>query len=256
MNTRGLNAPNKQKDSKLLCNEEQVGLTCLLETKIKKAKIDQVVQKIFGGWQYITNLESHYNGRILIIWRQDYYKVIPVQITAQMVTCEVQFIPQQMTFMLSVIYAFNTKEERRKEERRSLWENIMEQCKVCTKPWMLVGDFNSVLNEDDRIGGNLVTWAEIVDFHNCVDTCGLIAMPHLGNHYTWNDKYADQRIFSKIDWVFINGDWLEDMPPCKVRYLPEGISDHCPAKVLLIAEKARVKGHSNTAMFGLNIHSF
>jgi len=35
-NVRGLNGPNKQKEVKLLCNQEQVGLVGLLETKLKK----------------------------------------------------------------------------------------------------------------------------------------------------------------------------------------------------------------------------
>ncbi|KAH0696002.1 hypothetical protein KY289_013484 [Solanum tuberosum] len=74
-NVRGLNGPNKQKEVKLLCSEEHVGLVGLLETKIKSNKIDQVADKLFGGWSYITNLVEHYNGRIWIIWRPDYYKV-------------------------------------------------------------------------------------------------------------------------------------------------------------------------------------
>lgn len=45
-NVRELNAPNKQKEVKLLCNEEKVGLIGLLETKIKKDKMDQLADKI------------------------------------------------------------------------------------------------------------------------------------------------------------------------------------------------------------------
>lgn len=34
-NVRGLNAPNKQNEVKLLCNKENIGLAGLLETKVK-----------------------------------------------------------------------------------------------------------------------------------------------------------------------------------------------------------------------------
>ncbi|KAK4719178.1 hypothetical protein R3W88_017516 [Solanum pinnatisectum] len=64
-------------------------------------------------------------------------------------------------------------------------------------------------------------------------------MPQQGNKYTWNDKSSGPRIFSKIDWVFINGEWLDSMPTYMVRFLPEGISDHRPAKVSLIEERSR-----------------
>lgn len=37
-NVRGLNVPNKHKEIKLLCNEENVGLIGLLEIKFEKIK--------------------------------------------------------------------------------------------------------------------------------------------------------------------------------------------------------------------------
>lgn len=48
-NVRGLNSLNKQKEAKLLCNEEQIGLVGFLETKIKVNKIDQIATQMFGG---------------------------------------------------------------------------------------------------------------------------------------------------------------------------------------------------------------
>ncbi|XP_075083268.1 uncharacterized protein LOC142167018 [Nicotiana tabacum] len=100
----------------------------------------------------------------------------------------------------NVLYPHNTI-----EERNELWEN----------------------------GGNPITWAEAVDFQHCVDTSGLIELPQQGQKYTWNDRSGDHRIFSKIDWMFINEVWLNTMPACRATFLPEGMSDHCPAKVML-----------------------
>lgn len=82
-NIRGLNGPNKQKEVKLLCSKENIGLVGLLETKIKRNKIENVARSMFGGWEYITNLESHHNGRIWLSWRPDYYKVIPITSSVQ-----------------------------------------------------------------------------------------------------------------------------------------------------------------------------
>ncbi|KAK6787432.1 hypothetical protein RDI58_015957 [Solanum bulbocastanum] len=82
-------------------------------------------------------------------------------------------------------------------------------------------------------------WSEVIDFQNCVNNYALVEMPQQGNKYTWNDKSSGPRILSKIDWVFINGEWLDSMPTYMVRFLPEGISDHCPSKVSLIEERSR-----------------
>ncbi|XP_070047273.1 uncharacterized protein [Nicotiana tomentosiformis] len=106
-------------------------------------------------------------------------------------------------------------------------------------PWMAVGDFNSVLNMEDRIGENPVSLIEVVEFSNCIKACGLLELPHQGNKYTWNDRRSEQRIYSKIDWVVINEEWLDNMPLCKAKFLTKGISDHCPVKIVLAEEKQR-----------------
>lgn len=48
-NVRGLHGPNKQKEVKLLSNEERVRLIGLLETTIKRNNIGSIAEKMFGG---------------------------------------------------------------------------------------------------------------------------------------------------------------------------------------------------------------
>lgn len=59
----------------------------------------------------------------------------------------------------------------------------------------------------------------------------MIELPYVWNRYTWNDKHGGSRIFSKIDWAFVNKEWLDTLPALKVNFLMEGISDHCPLKI-------------------------
>lgn len=56
-------------------------------------------------------------------------------------------------------------------------------------------------------------------------------MPQNGSRYKWNDKEGDKRIYSKIDWVFVNRVWLDQMPVYTTTFLPEGVSDHCPISI-------------------------
>nr|XP_009600461.1 uncharacterized protein LOC104095915 [Nicotiana tomentosiformis] len=233
-NVRGLNAPNKQREVKLLCYKERTGLIGLLETKLKQDKVQKIIEKQFSGWRYTTNLNYHYNGRIVVVWRPHFYRVTPLSMNAQVLSFEVYYIPLQVTFGVSFVYAFNTK-----EERRGLWEYLEEHVARCKRPWLVIGDFNSVLNMEDRIGGNPVSWAEVVEFNKCIEACGLIELPNQGCRYSWNDRHSDQRIYSKIDWALVNNDWLDSMPDCKAMFLPQGISDHCPVKIVLNNERHR-----------------
>lgn len=68
--------------------------------------------------------------------------------------------------------------------------------------------------------------SEVEDFQQCIDTCGLNDIQLSGCKYTWSDKQAN-RIFLKIDWVFVNGDWINQLPLMVSHALQEGVSGHC-----------------------------
>ncbi|XP_060195312.1 uncharacterized protein LOC132624568 [Lycium barbarum] len=144
---------------------------------------------------------------------------------AQAVTCRVKFIPMQLEFVATFVYVYNVK-----EDRKMMWDHLSHLSGNRKEPWIILGDFNVVLHRDDRLGGNTVTLAEVTDFQNCIDNCGLEEMANSGNTYTWSDKQA-ARIFSKIDRVLVNGEWVDQMPTITAHVLPEGISDHCPIVV-------------------------
>ena len=124
---------------------------------------------MFEGWQYTTNLKSHYNSRVWLVWKPDVYKVACISSSGHVITYEVCYVPLQLKYMMSVVYAYNTR-----EERKELWEALVHHSLGCVKPWMILGDFNSVLKMDDRLDCNLVTWSMAFAFQDCVDTCGMI----------------------------------------------------------------------------------
>lgn len=75
-----------------------------------------------------------------------------------------------ITFVLSVVYAYNTR------ERRELWKNlVIKEYEICKNT------VNSLLKVDDKLGGNPVTWYEVTDFQEYVNTCGLVEVLHRGN---------------------------------------------------------------------------
>ncbi|XP_060196348.1 uncharacterized protein LOC132625797 [Lycium barbarum] len=121
----------------------------------------------------------------------------------------VKYTPMQLEYLVTFVYAFNVK-----EDRKYLWDHLSQ----------ISGGMNS---------GNAITLADMIDFQKWVDTCRLENMKNDGCKYTWNDK-QDSRIFSKIDRVLVNGEWVDSMPDINAHVLPEGISDHCSMTVQLV----------------------
>ncbi|OIS98432.1 hypothetical protein A4A49_60914, partial [Nicotiana attenuata] len=192
---------------------------------------------MFNGREYITNLEVHYNGRIWLTWSPDYFQVSVINVTAQAVTCRVTNICEQTNYIMTIVYEYNSK-----EERKEFWSYLRDISQRNHMPWLIVGDFNTVLKQDDRIGGNPIIIGEIIDFHDCMEECGLIEIPQSGSRYTWSDRHERGRIWSKIDCVFVKIEWLDTMHVYSTKFLLEGITDHSPviiAKVISHQVKRR-----------------
>ena len=53
------------------------------------------------------------------------------------------------------------------------------------KPWLYVGDYNEVLTEDEKSGGNLRPVWQIMNFQEVVDECRFHDIPVTGPKMTW-----------------------------------------------------------------------
>lgn len=95
-----------------------------------------------------------------------------------------------------------SEQERQKERIVGVLEPIEQWYATAMDHF---GDFNYVLHTTDKVGGPSVTLIEVKDFQECIRSCKLEEMKRYGQTYTWNDKRTTSRIFSKIDWSFING---------------------------------------------------
>ena len=52
-------------------------------------------------------------------------------------------------------------------------------------PWLIGGDFNNVLNLNERLGST-VTLDEVIEFRSCIRECGVSDHKSSGPFYTWS----------------------------------------------------------------------
>lgn len=214
-----------------LCNKNGIGL--LGEHKIKKQQELVIHNKMCSGWERISNIEDSPKGRIWVIWRSDFYKVVKIQSTDQLIHCSVTHVSNNTEFAVTFIYASNDL-----QERKVLWLNLMDISQRTQGSWLLLGDFNNVLTWEDRMGGNPVTVTETADFQECVEECDLWDMRWKGQRYTWQNNQLDQeRIYTKIDRVLVNHTWRLNFPMVEALFLPAGGSDHSPMVIQMQTDR-------------------
>ena len=136
-----------------------------------------------------------------------------------------------LTFLLTVVYASPNF-----TKRKFFWEYLQNLATVVSLPWVLLGDFNDMLSNDEKMGGLPVNRYRVTVFRNCMDRCGLMDLGFHGPHFTWTTKSPiwQNNIKERLDRGLGNADWKLLFPAAEIHHLPRVKSDHCP--IMLITD--------------------
>ncbi|KAJ8431134.1 hypothetical protein Cgig2_010067 [Carnegiea gigantea] len=137
----------------------------------------------------------------------------------QLLHGEATYLPTAKNFHITFIYGRNLV-----NQRLPLWEGLKAIFQSMDDPWCVLGDFNSILHQGDRIGGIDVTEGEIKDFAACIQHCGLQEFSFEGAFFSWTNK----QVWPRINKALHNGFWYASHDFTHVHYLPQGLSDHTP----------------------------
>ncbi|GFY97543.1 hypothetical protein Acr_12g0000840 [Actinidia rufa] len=228
-NAASLNKPLKQNGILNHVRKNKVDIMGILETKIKKDRMKNVVCKKFRCWATVDNLQQSPNGRIMLIWKEDRVDVEIIESTAQVIHCLVTCKTTSAKLYVSFVYAFN-----KLVGRRTLWENLRKFNTCADLPWLLLGDFNNVLIGEEKINGVPVTNYEIKDFQDCCYDLGLSDLKHTGLSFTWTNNF----VWSKLDRAMVNPRWIQEGWIATTNFgLPGKWSDHSPCVVSMVDNK-------------------
>ncbi|CAN0924498.1 hypothetical protein LINGRAHAP2_LOCUS34221 [Linum grandiflorum] len=190
-------------------------VVALLEPRVRRNNEQKLFTSRFHGWVGDFCYEDTL-GKIWLLWRPD----LPLQVlrkTSQFIHVEIQ-LPQK--FFISFVYASNYV---------SLCKDMfagLSQCSPTGFPWLVVGDFNAILQHEDA--SNVVTsFTSMDDFRKFVGDAHLDEHPSLGPHFTWVNHREASLIARKLDRALMNTDWQVTFPRSTVRVLPCQNSDHC-----------------------------
>ena len=118
-------------------------------------------------------------------------------------------------------------------EQRLLWENLETVASLHSLPWVIAGNFNEVLMNGDKLGGNAISISRALRFQECLNMCNMIDIGFAGPRFTWsNHRSLAQLVQERIDRVFVNPVWNNLHPEAAVLHLEKTHSDHCPIKLL------------------------
>ncbi|KAI9128523.1 hypothetical protein K1719_000006 [Acacia pycnantha] len=100
------------------------------------------------------------SGGLAIAWISSRISVDIIEENRQFfhLHCRIDQIP---SFFLTVVYVVPHS-----SFRELLWANLLRLSKVISSPWSVMGDFNDILNANERIGGSRVCTRRMQWFHD------------------------------------------------------------------------------------------
>jgi len=95
--------------------------------------------------------------------------------------------------------------------------------------WLLFGDFNMVLSEKEKIGGNPIDYHLSDLFNNTLNVCSLVDLGFKGDMFTWANNQADtHHLQERLDRFLATPSWIDSYPNYCNNNLLRYASDHCP----------------------------
>ncbi|MCI07963.1 endonuclease/exonuclease/phosphatase family protein, partial [Trifolium medium] len=227
INIRGLGGRVKRGLIKDLVKKEKIDFLAIQETKLE-AVSDSLCFSLWGSEDCLwMSLPSEGNsGGILSIWCKSSSSLIFNFSGEGFVgVCLEWGVQKQIYFVVNVYSKCDLAGKRR------LWNTLlMSKQGFGGGAWCVIGDFNAVLNREERRGVNDTSFqsspSEMVEFEAFVNSMDLVDLPVLVRKFTW--FHPNGRTMSRIDRALVSEEWILSSGHPSLWILPRAVSDHCP----------------------------
>lgn len=89
--------------------------------------------------------------------------------------------------------------------KRQFWTDLRNIAAAFDGPWVILGDFNTVLAQSDKQGGRPMTSSSRGGLQGVIYDTGLIDFWFNGNPFTWNNRrFSSANIQARLDRGFMN----------------------------------------------------
>ncbi|XP_060974670.1 uncharacterized protein LOC133039749 [Cannabis sativa] len=219
-NARGLGNPSAFRHLKLLVKQQCPHVLFIMESKLACNSINRVctVLKFSHGLEVPR---QGLRGGLLLLWKDH----VDVSLTSFSMNHFDVFVSYDRWPRYHFTAFYGSPETN---QRIQTW-NLLRSFAIASQdvPWLIMGDFNELLSNDDKEGGPLRREQLMEDFRKSIDDCGVTPLDYTGNKFTWSNKnYNGLLVKERLDRGFINGKWKEFFSDNRIHHLDYYSSDH------------------------------
>lgn len=91
-------------------------------------------------------------------------------------------VSDQQQPLASITSVYNYPHQSRQDE---VWNELMFLSSSTSHPWIIGGDFNSILTSMEKVGENSPNWKSVANFQICLTFRKLVDLGFCGPSFTW-----------------------------------------------------------------------
>lgn len=187
-NFRGLGRSAAVRALRELIRSHRLWVIFLSETKILDSVKASRLGRTLGFPNSHVVLASSTFGGLLLLW-SDVVSLKIVVDNFSLIHCPVENDGSsgRCSWFMTLVYGPPTL-----SNCSIFWDDLNRIGAIVTEPWLIVGDFNAVLEQKDKKGGRMVASSSYGGFKGMIDDNGLIDFGFIGHPFTWNNKRKGQ----------------------------------------------------------------
>lgn len=205
----------------------------LMETKQKKELV--VDLQVSLGYDRVFQVEPNgLSGGLALLWKREVSVVVKFA-DKNVVDCAISY--GGYSFCVSFVYG-----EPSQIGKEKVWERLMRLGAGRKESWCMVGYFNEILNNEEKIGGPKRSDTSFKEFADMLKVCEMAEISGVGDAFTWAGKRYQKYIQCKLDRCFANKEWRRVFYQASQEFMEKLGSDHRPVMVNLVNQHEKRRG--------------
>ena len=159
-----------------------------METRVGVDRAKGIIDRLpFDGSVHTDTIG--FSGGIWMLWDSERVEVTPLANTEQEIHATVKVRNTNSSWLFTAVYA-----SPRTAERHILWNNLIQTAGLHNMPWVVAGDFNEPLSEEDKFGRRAVSVNRSFLFKECLEKCNMIDIGFSRPCFTWTNRREIQAL--------------------------------------------------------------
>ncbi|GKV15133.1 hypothetical protein SLEP1_g25935 [Rubroshorea leprosula] len=223
-NCRGLGEVSAISELKKLCFQHKPSIIFLSKTKRTATEMNLI--RIDLGFEHCFAVDCvGRGGGLALLWTEE-FTLQPSSASQSHIDVEL-VDPRGRPWRLTGFYG--RPEVARREESWTLLKSIKA---ASTLPWLCLGDFNEILRQSKKEGGNPRPSRQMDAFAEAINYCAFKELGFKGPRFTFMRKIHGDLIKERLDRVLMNSEWLDMFLGAFSHHLLALRSDHAPILVM------------------------